>query len=91
MPNTILPPMPPSDMESIERNKYDGFYKVKSRDFWGDNEVNRIEEQPMKKCIHEFFMAVEGPQCKKCGFGLIGSMLTIQDNKLFFKGEPIGL
>jgi hypothetical protein len=91
MPDGVLPPLPPSDRDALDKNKYDGYYKVKSRDFWGENEINRVEEEPMKKCDHEFIKSVDGVKCVKCHFGLIGSTLTIQDKKLFFKGEPIGL
>lgn len=90
MVNSFLPPLPASDADSLDRNKYDGFYKVKSRDFWGDNVIERIEEKPNVKCTHEFMYTEGGAECKKCHFGLLGP-LEIQNGKLFFKGEPIGL
>ena len=91
MPDGILPPLPPSDQEALDKNKFDGFYKVNSRDFWGENEINRIEDEEMKKCKHEFVHKDDGVECKHCHFGLRGPMLTITDGKLFYKGEPIGL
>lgn len=90
MDNTggILPPLPASDRESLDRNKYDGFYKVKARDFWGENVINTFEIEEPKKCDHEFVAKPAGAECTKCHFGLLG-MFEIRAGKLFFKGDPI--
>jgi len=83
-----LPPMPPSDLGSLERNHYDSFYKISSRSFWKDNEVIRIKDEPIKKCHHKFEMIPTGVKCSKCHFGLIGP-LKVRDGRLFYKGNQI--
>lgn len=82
--------MPPSDRESLDHNKFDGFYKVRARDFWGDNKVNAFPEPVGVKCEHEFKPAEGGAKCTKCHFGLLGQF-EVQQGKLFYKGDPIGL
>lgn len=86
-----LPPLPPSDVESMARNAFDGNYRTRAASFWGENEVIRIEDTPMEKCDHEFIYSENGVQCKKCHFGLMGVNLEIRDKKLFSQGEPLGL
>lgn len=88
MPDDILPPLPASDQESLDRNKFDGFYKVKARDFWGDNKITRFEEPKDMKCTHEFIASPGGAECQRCHFGLLGHF-EITDGKLFYKGDPI--
>ena len=90
MPTMILPPMPASDEQSIERNRFDGFYRMKSRDFWADAEIIHEEIGPDKKCDHEFKATPGGVKCTKCHFGLIGA-LEVREGKLFHKGERIPL
>lgn len=85
----ILPPMPPSDQESLDRNRYDGFYKVGARDFWKESEINRFQEPPSVKCEHEFVSAQNGIKCKKCNFGLLGSGLYAKDGMAYAQGEQI--
>lgn len=84
----ILPPLPPSDQDSLDHNKFDGFYKVRSRDFWGDAEIHRIADIPPVKCEHEFLGVPEGVRCTKCNFGLLGRIET-NNGKLFSNGQPI--
>lgn len=86
----VLPPMPASDRDSLDRNKYDGFYKIRSRDYWGENVINTFEIEEPKKCDHEFVAAEGGAKCQKCHFGLLG-IFEISNGKLFYKGEPIGV
>ncbi len=86
---THLPPMPPSDEASLEKNTYDGFYEIGSRDFWGENKVERIPEKPFRKCDHFFISAPGGIACTKCHFGLLGSELSTQDGKAYARGEQI--
>ncbi len=85
----ILPPMPPSDQDSLDRNRYDGFYKVGARDFWGENEIHRMDESPVKRCEHEFVGVEGGVKCTKCQFGLLGAGLSIKNGKVLAQGEPI--
>ena len=84
MVDKVLPPLPPSDFDSMRVNHG-------ARDFWGYNEVIQIEDKPMKKCEHKFKMTPTGVECSKCHFGLIAKTLEVRDGKLYFKGEPIGL
>lgn len=78
-----LPPLPPSDQDSLEHNAF-------AREFWKENQITRIEDKPMNKCEHDFKYAPGGAECKKCHFGLTGP-LEVRLGKLFYKGEPIGL
>ncbi len=87
---SILPPMPPSDPKSLEWNRFDSFYKYKSRDFWGDAEIIQEEPKPFQKCEHNFFATPQGVECKKCHFGLVG-VFEISNGQLFYKGEAIGI
>ena len=88
MADKILPPLPPSDEGSIKYNSYDGFYKVRARDFWGDNVITRERISDDKKCPHEFKATPRGAECTKCHFGLIGP-IEIKEGHLFHKGEQI--
>ena len=90
MQNMTLPALPASDGQSIERNRFDGFYETKSRDFWKGAEIIREEVGPDKKCGHEFEATPDGAQCIKCHFGLSG-VLEIKEGKLFHKGEQLPL
>ena len=90
MDNQVLPPMPPSDDESLAKNRYDGFYKTTAREMWADAQIIRIEDKPYEKHEHNFAAAQGGAKCTKCHFGLLGQF-EIQNGKLFYKGEPIGL
>lgn len=85
-----LPPMPPSDEQSLAWNKRDSFYDVRSRDFWGKNVLNRETIKDYEKCNHYFINKGTEVECNKCHFGLIGSF-EIQNGKLFHKGEPLGI
>jgi hypothetical protein len=62
--------MPPSDQDSLDRNKFDGFYKVKAREFWGENEIHHMPNTPPPVCEHEFISTKGGIICKKCNFAL---------------------
>lgn len=85
-----LPPLPPSDADSLQRNYYDRFYQVSSRGFWGKNEINSTKNEPMKKCNHYFESQKANFICKHCRFGLQGSIgLTLSDGKLSYNNEPI--
>lgn len=86
----ILPPLPGSDQESLDKNKFDGFYKVRARDFWGDNKINRFEEPKDNKHEHQFIATPTGAECEICRFGLFGKF-EISNKKLFYKGDPIGI
>ena len=82
--------MPPSDQDSLDRNKFDGFYKVKAREFWGENEIHHMPNTPPPVCEHEFISTKGGIICKKCNFGLLGVGLSAKDGKALVQGEPIG-
>lgn len=76
-----LPPLPGSDGDTLHSNR-------SARDFWKENEVIKIDEPTMKKCDHSFMQVVNGVQCKKCNFGLIG-VLEIREGKLFHQDTLI--
>lgn len=84
-----LPPLPPSDETSLNRNIYNSFYEIGSRDFWEQNEVVRNEVQEFKKCDHYFEQKAQEAICKKCHSGLIG-YFEIKDGKLYHQGNQIG-
>lgn len=86
----VLPALPASDGKSIEWNRFDGFYEVKSRDFWKNAEIIREEVGLDRKCIHEFEATPDGAQCIKCHFGLSG-VLQVKEGKLYHNGEQLPL
>ena len=90
MANKILPPLPPSDNNSMQSNYFDGYYKRSARSFWDDNEVSHNEVKQDMKCDHKFIRKGSETVCEKCHFGLIGSV-EIRDGKLFHQNEPIGI
>jgi len=80
--NRMLPPLPPSDGDSLMRNRG-------ARNFWGDAEIIKIPDNPIKKCKHEFVNTQEGIRCTRCNFGLLGGQLYAKDGKAYAQGEPI--
>jgi len=88
MVDKILPPLPPSDEGALKENRYDGFYKFRAKEFWGENEIVREKVLPDKKCSHKFITTPSGAECTKCRYGLIGH-IEVKKGKLFYKGEPI--
>ncbi len=89
MDNQHLPPLPPSDADSLSRNYYDRFYQRSSRSFWGQNSIEYIKDEPMKTCDHYFQHIQIGIVCKSCGFGFNGHGLTLKDGKLFYGNEQL--
>lgn len=85
-----LPPLPGSDEKSIAWNQRDSFYDVRAREFWGENQIVRETIKDYEKCNHYFIHKGSEVECKKCHYGLLGNF-KIQDGKLFFKGEPLGI
>lgn len=85
-----LPPMPGSDEGTLKRNQYDGFYKKRARDFWGDNSITQIPDEPAPICDHYFEANKNGARCRKCHFGLLGS-LQIKKGKLYSGGKKLPL
>jgi hypothetical protein len=91
MPNDkTLPPLPSSDERSISSNRFDPFYRVRAREFWGDNEIHTEIPEKFKKCIHYFVPKPGAAECKKCSFGLMG-IFEVQKGKLYYKGKAIKL
>lgn len=82
MAQAPLPPLPPSDGESMYRNS-------KARAFWDGAEIISIPDKPAPKCSHEFINNEGGIRCKKCAFGLLGSQLTAKNGLAYAQGEPI--
>ena len=89
--NDVLPALPRSDGYALERNIYDGFYKVKARDFWGKNKIVQEQVKDFEKCEHKFHVTKSGCECQKCHMGLIGPGLEVQDGRLLYKGKPLEL
>lgn len=83
MPDKALPPLPGSDNDSLNRSKT-------ARDFWGENAIIRIDDTEPKKCDHYFVSIPSGVTCNRCHFGLLG-FFEINNGKLFYQGDPIGL
>ncbi len=90
MDNKSLPPLPASDSGALQRNQYDGFYNVKTREFWGQNEVTQNEVKPFQKCDHYFVENPEGVECKNCHAGWIGNLKS-KDGKLIVNGETVSI
>lgn len=86
----ILPPLPASDEQSISWNRLDSFYGIKSREFWGKNQITSHKVEDYKKCNHFFIQKAQEVECKNCHIGFYG-YFEIQDGKLFHKGEPLGI
>ena len=86
-----LPPLPPSDAESLRKNQYDSFYKRGAREFWGENEIVREELREFNKCDHYFESRNSEVRCKHChiGFQITNQALTIKDGKLFLNNEIV--
>jgi len=80
--NRPLPPLPPSDGDSLQMNRA-------ARNFWGEAEIIRIPDTPTKKCNHEFINNEGGIRCTKCNFGLLGGQLTAKNGVAYAQGEPI--
>lgn len=76
MAEKVLPPLPPSDKQSLIDNKWDSLNQTRSASFWGDNQVEHIELKPMKKCTHKFINFQQGVRCSKCNTGFIGISAT---------------
>lgn len=86
----LLPPLPASDEQSISWNRSDSFYGVRSRDFWSKNHITSNKVDEYKKCNHFFVRKSQGVECQTCHIGFFG-YFEIQDGKLFYKGEPLGI
>lgn len=80
--NTPLPPLPPSDGDSLQRSRT-------ARNFWEGAEIIRVPDTPIKRCKHKFVNTQEGIRCTRCNFGLLGGQLHAEDGKAFVRGEPI--
>ena len=85
---TTLPPLPASDQHSLSRNRYDQFYKVTTRNFWGDNKLVSEKPQAFRKCKHYFAQKPNSVECEKCHFGLIG-FFKIKNGKLYHQGKAL--
>uniref|UniRef100_A0A6M3LC74 Uncharacterized protein n=1 Tax=viral metagenome TaxID=1070528 RepID=A0A6M3LC74_9ZZZZ len=78
-----LPALPGSDQKTLEHNK-------EAAEFWKNNQITRIEDTEIKKHEHKFISAPGGTICTVCNFGLLGQ-IEVKQNKLFYKGEAVGL
>lgn len=89
MEEAKLPPLPSSDADSIQHNNYHGFYKIGSRDFWGEAEVSHQQLQDFKKCEQHFFIKERDEvTCTRCHLGWnVPAEMETREGKLFFRGE----
>ena len=85
-----LPPLPPSDPGSLERNHYDHFYKRSSREFWKENEIIYIKNEESQLCGHYFERKERSLICRKCHIGYVESVgMTVVNGQLYYKNEEI--
>lgn len=90
--DTSLPPMPESDAESMQRNRYHGFYKVGSKEFWGQAEVTHHTLEDFKKCEHYFVRNADEIRCTTCHAGWQASYdVEAIDGQLYFRNERVQL
>ncbi|HAR39176.1 MAG TPA: hypothetical protein DCS09_11720 [Porphyromonadaceae bacterium] len=85
----ILPPLPPSDADSLARNKFDPQFQVGARDFWKHNHTEHITLKEPKKCEHYFTSTTDGVACKKCRMGWVGKELEVRDGNLYIQNKRI--
>lgn len=87
-PEDQLPPLPPSDPASLQRNHRDSFYDLTVREFWGENQVTQHQVEEFKKCKHFFAhdQSVSGVSCRLCHIVYIGQF-EIRDGKLVSNKE----
>jgi hypothetical protein len=79
-----LPPIPSSDPMSLEKNKYDSFYRTRARDFWGDAEVISNEVKDFVKCVHYVVKENNEVRCTKCHVGwIVPDSFHTENGKLY--------
>lgn len=84
-----LPPLPPSDEDSLTKNKKDSFYEKKSGDFWNKAFIEHTTIGKKNKCEHDFEETVTGVRCKKCYMGLEGKELKVTKGHVFFGNQRL--
>ena len=89
--NNKLPPLPPSDSESLSKNTFDPYFRIGARDFWKGNHVEQIILKESKECDHRFQYTVDGVECKKCRIGWVGKELGVRDEALYVNNELVSL
>jgi hypothetical protein len=86
-----LPPLPPSDAESIGKNTFNGFYKKGARDFWGDNALEEIELKGPIKCKHFFEQFGKEIRCNKCHIGWMSTEFRVEDGVLYVGEQQVNI
>mgnify|MGYP001591426348 CR=1 FL=1 len=87
---SVLPPMPFSDPESLARGHFDNFYLRSSREFWKDASIEYIKDEEPKRCEHYFISKNGEAICKVCHMGFIMNRgLIVLDGKLLYKEKEI--
>ena len=89
MNSTSLPPLPSSDDLSLKYNRADSFYKRTTRDFWGENKLERIPYVEKPRAPRYFVQIPGGVYDKNNGFQLLGPGLKAKDGKVFAQGKEI--
>lgn len=86
----LLPPLPPSDPESLARGHFDNFYLRSSREFWKGANIEYIKDETPIRCEHYFVLEKGEVRCKKCSIGFIMNIgLQVQEGQLFYKDKKI--
>lgn len=89
---SLLPPMPPSDPDSLQRNPFDRFYKYRAQEFWEHSEVTSNEVKDFVKCRHYLVKRNNDVECTLCHVGWqTGPTFTTQDGKLYNNGQELAL
>ena len=93
MADSTLPPLPGSDAETLQRNPYHSFYKVRAREFWQDAEVTHHKLEDFRKCNHFFERQSDDIRCKKCHIGWLAprESLEVRDGQLYLNNNHIQL
>jgi hypothetical protein len=86
----VLPPLPPSDPTSLQRNVTDGFYQRSAKEFWSNAQLSQHTVEDFKKCQHYFTKVNNELTCGKCHAGwVVPETFHVIDGKLYDKDIEI--
>lgn len=87
---SALPPIPSSDPESLQRNKFDNYYKYRAQEFWQNAEISSYKVEDFKKCNHYLVQRNHEVQCKKCHVGwVVPPTFRTQNGKLYNNDQEL--
>ncbi len=78
MPSGKLPDLPGSTEDDLKSNQFHPFFRKTPKEFWEAAEISHTELKEPVKCEHYFEYTEGGVECKKCHFGLLGSIKLIE-------------